>query len=692
MFDNLKTKLIVLMSVVMAALALSACSAPDDLGILGICDNLSHDLNKTSTVKCNPGETKLAYCGSAGLSGHRTCQADGTFWSAATCPSGSSVTQDADYVVLTRRTISNKPGFQSLIGELSAMGHHTVVTVFAEDLVEAFPSDSYPASIRLGLRHLYQQELNNMKFLLVVAKTNAWRRNTMATRFDVATEIPMWYVDGPSHTGYNDSPDDYFIPTLEPDKNLSHEKWQGVDDAFWTPEAFDADVHTGYLPAIGEQVGCDEDGKNCITDLQAVADKLHAWDTKAAFKESQFDGFTCSGEPWYDWTARNAQANGVIGTMVNHNCSDGEAGDSGVISAQDGSRYTFIAYHGWAGGSSIYDAAKGTGYTLVDRDTKSGNVYYAYSCSTGAPDLNDWSLGGTLVTRPGQPIVYMGYDRVLVGDLDEPMRRAFVTGKYTIGEALDQFKRDHIANFNSRYNAKAQLSLLLYGIPSLIMAPEPKKTVRVLASRKADNGDTEACVQVHAPTGTEAKLLVDGREVQAVSFASNEWQNVAVTMTRAEVAVDAFIHLDACDPTQETCRVGQVTAQRDLPMRCNGLTYQADGTYDVQITTPVGQDGPEGSLSMVVSAVTMKCDGGIRSDCFADVWGGARSEQVIQTIPVKKMLPGTNRINISLDDVTFAEGVDFRALRMSLVGASGSTIGYCFVPGSKDDWLDVGLI
>jgi hypothetical protein len=29
---------------------------------------------------------------------------------------------------------------------------------------------------------------------------------------------------------------------------------------------------------------------------------------------------------------------------------------------------------------------------------------------------------------------------------------------------------------------------------------------------------------------------------------------------------------------------------------------------------------------------------------------------------------------------------------MSLVGASGSTIGYCFVPGSKDDWLDVGLI
>jgi hypothetical protein len=655
--------------------------------IPGICDVTSWDIGAPGSVKCNPGETKPALCFGSGLTGTRTCIADGTGYSRATCARGGTpLNQEADFVMVTRWNIYYAPGFGELRDALGAMGGHTMAVVTADDLVSAFPAPTVPESIRAGLQFLKGSELPKLRFAIMVGKTDPYKRNTQAKYLSYSWELPLWYVPTPPRTDYGDGPNEEFIPTLAPYAYLSG-PWSDIADQFWTPEAFTPDLRVGYLPARGANVSCTADGV-CLTDLQVYANKLRAWKS-GPFKASQFHASQCAGEHWYDLADLNAQRSGVTETIVTHNCANGESGDAGELATADGSNYLFYAWHGGAAGSWNYDETAKTGYVMADVNTKFDGIQFAYSCSTAIPDNDGDILGEKLMFTPGAPIVYVGYDRTLMGDLVEPMAQAFVAGRWTLGEAVDGFKKDIIGNLRDRYEAKALMSLLIYGNPALTIAPGPSMVAMVLASRTRSDGDTDACVQARVPSGVTSGLLIGNRKLTDVSAG---WWNIPVVLTRDEVNSKSLLHLDACDPAKETCQAGQVQVQRDLPLHCGSLFPRPDGSYDLDVTAPTGQEGSnDKSLVFRVSAVVMNCADGIRSDCFADVWPGNRSEVSLADVPVSKVVPGVNRINFQLD-LNLDKTHWFRALRVILDRPNSSPVGSCYVPMSQDDATDYHLL
>ena len=657
-----------------------------------ICANLSADYYGSYSAKCTPGETKLAWCNATDnrLSGTRTCGDDGTFWSRATCPSGTPLYQGAGLLIVTRSSLISHPDFSRLAGAIAANGDLQYETVSVEGLMQAFPAPSVQESMRLGIQHLFSREFIGLRYVVFIGKPVPEHRNQFIGALTTASEVPLWYDRTPPSTDHMDYALEEFYPTLKPFMVL-RQAWEDDDGPYWTP-AVTFDVQAGYLPLDGSPATCSD--ASCPSDFAAYAVKLDDWRQNRAgkpFAESQFDGFRCAGQPWV-WPSETSKLNGTTQTIAYHACENGESGNAWDIATSDGSKFYSYFWHGGATGSSLYSATADTGYAMADVNARFPGPVFALSCSTGAPDEMSWSLGGRLLATVGGPIAYSGYSRVLIlSAVSLPTTWAVVKGRQTLGDVMYGYERDQLRRLTSRINARASGSFFLFGVPNITVVPPASKSVRALASRSNDDGTTDVCVEAQAPDGTKSELVVGGRKVKSLEFATGS-QQLPVRMTAEESASGALIYLTDCDPTVESCRAASASALRDLPMQCSPLTARSDGTFDIDITTPIGQQGGEGSLALRVTAVTLTCEGGIRTGCFADNDGNARGQTVIETIPVEKMTAGTNRFNLSFQGVVFPKGAQFRALSLALIGQAGSEIGECLVPMNEWDVIDYGLM
>jgi hypothetical protein len=641
----------------------------------GICDNLPVVAGRPVT-ECDPGERVKALCLGTGLTGYRECNSGGTGWSRAHCDSGGTgINQEANVLLVTRPVTRCAAGFWPLVGSVSALGY-SVVSVDVEDFMAAFPAATIQESIRDGLAHVKLVEMPNLAHVLLVGKPGVGRTEN-SPWFWSDVEVPLWILAAPPGTSNLDWPTEDIVPSTAPYK---HPSWWPSDfgGRFRTTEWAKAEFHVGVLSVDGSTT-CDEDGSNCRSDLQIYADKLAAWDPGDTFVESQFDGGACAGQKW-PITDDNGVHAGVSKVVKVHSCQDGEGGDMGPLATADGADFLFYAWHGGADGSSDPN-----GYTY-NASTEFGGIVMGHSCTTGAPDILETSLGEAQTMSPKGAIVYVGYPRVLASGLTNPMSRAFTAGRWTVGEAIDGMIYDQTGDLvDHRHAVKDMSGLMIYGFTGLPLVKSlPVKFVRTLASRPNADGTVDVCVEVNAgAANAEAKLVVGETDVASLVTDGNGWAALPVTVPSEASASGNVLSLSDCDPEEETCRVAGLAPEIAVTLQCGEITDTADGSLSVEVAS---SNGVTGQLSYEASAVYFDCLDGLRSSCYLDGWPWARHDRVVASVPTAKVHAEGNQVPFNLDALADGgsqepgENEIFRAIRIELKNAAGNPIGRCYVP------------
>jgi hypothetical protein len=666
LFDNF-SRTAVTVAVLFATGSSLSCSADTD----DICSG--RFVVTESLIACNTGDIKTALCSSSSVGyrfvGHRACNAAGNGWSEAICPDGfDGFGQFTDYLIVTRKAIAAMPDFDNLYWAL--LGTHNIEVMTVEDMTTEFPSPSIAESIRLGLAYvMFTETMGRLKYVLFVGQPDLYSFNDGLNLNRVAgdVDIPFFYVSTPATWG--DDPYDNAIASLMPYGYLRGVWPKSAGETYWTPELFQPDVHVGFLPAYGRISAADSSGKP-ETDLQAYADKRNAWTAPATIRMSQFYSGDCPAinDP-IDAVMDNSDVGEDIGKVAVHTCKNGETGDMGKFATADGSSYLFYAYHGDATGSCIAGAYCYDAYSVF------GGIVFGHSCETATPDFSSPSLAESQLTSLTGAIAYIGQTReAAIQDYGDPMKRAPVAGRWTVGDAVDGYRTDIARDLTTKMWVRDLLSLVLFGDPALPIAAAPAVIVQTVAAHVNDDGSVNACVQVTSEKGAH-EIAIGNSNIMSYD-GGNGWVTLAVPGTSSGMTTGSLLHLTDCDPSKVICQASQVLPEPILRINCGAPIPNADGTADVIVTAPYGIDGS--GLNAAVTAIDLICETGITSSCFTDAVG-TQQERQLASIDLPRLEAGANRLTFQPQPTT-GQDAYFRALRVRFTGTGGFTVAECYVP------------
>jgi hypothetical protein len=662
-----------------------------------VCAGVAGIIGGTATRHCNAGETQPAWCVGAGLVGHRKCE-DGTYLGITEgCPEGSEgINQEGDTLVIAGWLQANHPDFPWLINSTMANGGGAPVVLTIGEVMRAFPSQDVPHSIRLAEQHFDREFAPGLNHLITVGLPDSSKKGTMATDITYTWEIPEWYQPVPPHAKAADSRYQSEMPQTLPYESISGE-WHGWDDLLATPKVGRVKVTTF---AFDGSVYCETDG-TCLSDMAAQAKKQDAWRQNgtgtAPFIHSRFDGHACDGASWGGPTYVNL--NGVTQTVISHDCSDGVSGNAWDIAKADAAKLGGVAkyydYHTHGGeyGASNYDPTLEHGFAYALPGMSFPGLVVGDSCSTGASDYAwRWSLGGSITGSAKGPIAYVGAERWWVNTRSQGLAdEMFIRGDFRIGDMMRTFKRNLMKDgLTDRISYRTIQSLRLFGAANLRMAADPTMSVRAQTTRQNGDGSVDTCVDIAAPAGTVSKLMVGGRQVEDLKL-DGGWARLAVHLTAAEVARKDIISLSACDPLVTTCQAARPDVLPELELDCSELFDNGDGTYDVDVTSR--HRGLQGvGLKAVFTAITLTCEDGLSSDCYADNAEYARGKVEISSEEINRFKAGTNRYSFSLDNLVIPSGAKFRALKFALVDGNKAEHGMCLVRVPFFQAVNIGLL
>jgi hypothetical protein len=697
-FHNLnKLRSFITFASALVLLALNACEdygASPDASKPAICEHLPTPIHAATQTKCNPGvETKPAWCSGQGMTGRRTCRADGISWERAVCPKGEPFNQEARLLFVVTKNVREHPDFNYLADVIASQaGLDSWEAITVREAKAAFPEPDTQTSMRTAVQKLFFGEFNNLWGALYIGSPDMRHWGQPVTELIDDDELPLWYDESPFDPG--DSETESRFVNLKPYMWLRL-PWNQVRTQTRTPRE-DFDLYAGYLRLTGAPGQCASG--NCKSDLANLADKLVAWKRdweSKPFSEAQFDGFPCNGgQRWGDWSGERAQRAGVTHELTYHDCTDGKFGNAWDIAKADGAKMMSTFFHGNGSGSSNYNSVTQTGLRLVERDMCFPGPVYAFACLVGSS-----SLGGDLLGSECGPTGLAAYSRLLYGDILSPTTWAVVKGRYTLGEMVYGFANDRAGN--SRVENRSADILLLQGVPNQVVIPRGTKTLEAVARRMNDDGSVEVCVEAKAPAGMKSDVLVGSRKVAELDFSQEATQLVPMHLTADEAADRKLIHFshDKCDPKVETCRPAEAYSTRDYVLHCGELVRNGNDTYSVPVKAPVGLEGSDPiSLAVRISARTMTCEGGFYSNCYVDFWGGG-SQVEITKIPITKLLPeirdggpkweDSNWYDFTFNGLVLPKGRLFQSLEVEVVGASDVAYAGCSVPLTLPEIIDI---
>lgn len=680
-----------------SATAANGTTDPDTT--VNVCDNAPYIIGRTATHHCNPGETQPAWCVGAGLVGRRECE-DGTYLGITEgCPAGSEgINQEGSTLVVAGEAQAKHPDFWWAINSTMANDGGVPVVLTIGEVARAFPAADIPHSIRLAEQHFDREFAIGLRHLITVGMPVSYKQGKMATNLDYDWELPEWYEPVPPHAKAADSRYQSWMPQTLPYENIYGE-WHGWDDLLAVPQLGSVKVTT---LAYDGTMQCE--GDLCRSDLANYAAKQDAWrgdgTDVAPFIQSQFDGHACNGGTWGDLSYRNSQRNGVTQTVFRHDCSDGVSGNAWDVAKADAinlggvAKYYDYHTHGGEYGASNYDPTLEHGFAYALPGMSFPGLVFGDSCSTGASDYAwRWSLGGSITGSPTGPIAYVGAERWWVNTRSDGLADdMFVHGDYRIGDMMRTFKKNLMKDgLTDRISYRTIQSLRLFGAANLRMAADPTMKVQALTTRRNDDGSVDTCVEVTAPGGTESKLMVGGREVEGLTL-DGGWARLAVHLTADEVARKDLVSLSACDPLVTSCQAARPDVLPEIELNCGELFDNGDGTYDVDVASRLyGLQGQGAGLKAVFSVITLSCEDGLSSDCYADNAEYARGNVEVSSEEIGKFKAGTNRYSFNLDNLIIPEGAMFRALKFALVDGNKAEHGMCLVRVPFFQAVNMGL-
>lgn len=568
--------------------------------------------------------------------------------------------QNDDRLILTRLATATTPGFNDLARQLGGQ----VITF--EDLVANFPAANIPESVRAGLKFLKFGPMPNLLHVNLVGSTPTidcdGGENTADFRCG-PTDVPLYYIR--TWARWNDDPRENAVPSIAPYGYLRSDWPDLVGGPYATPEVYFPDVNVGLVSLYGTYA------------LETYRDKLAVWMPPDIFRSSQFYSGYCPAVHDPMGPLDNSLAIQTEAAPVIHDCKrpgEENGGDIGKLATADGSVYTYYNYHG-----SIAGSCPAGGYCYNQR-TAFGGIVYALACNTGAPDLWPTALGEALLASPQGAIAYLGYARLADGrDAGDPMPRAFVAGRWTLGEAVSGYRQEIASTLPRQKWWRDLLSLTLYGPSSLPVAALPKAGVKTVASHA--NADGSITADVEAFGAGQHWLALGDRILTAIG--DGEVKRVTIDATDAKLV----FHLLDCDPNREICQAAQVAPEPKFRLDCGRLARNPDDTLGVDVAVPTGQESRD--VAATVTAIDQDCPTGDIDDCF-DVNYGARNERQLASVVLPQLTAGANRVNFAAAPPTIA-GHHFRALQIRLADQSGSPIASCFVPVTETEVKNYGL-
>lgn len=642
----------------------------------GICDSLPQ-ITYPNVVECRPGEITPAICVGGGLSGYRVCNDNGVSRTRTEgCPEWTyGINQEAPWLLVAR-----KPGYIPGIGDIVAQNKG--VMVYLEDFVDGFPMPTLPESQREGIRHLWLNELPHLKDVVILGEaTHGVKENARDLSELGVFETPLWYFQTPDGMANLDWWIETTIPSAIPFGYLRGELPVKVGTRFWTPEIFDLDVNVTYLPFNSTDI-CDSETGSCLKDLQVFAQKLISHEAPGAFIESQFDGAKCHGEDW-GVQRDNDIHNGVTHQIKVHACQGGESGLMGPFAQADNADYAFFGWHGGPAGSCDPEAY------CFDWSYNGSAGITGTSCSIMSPNSEETPLAAFLLRNPNGPLWVTGSSRVAAIGAYNPINRAFIAGRWDVGDIVYGQMRDTMDTLPARHAVKDVLGIMLHGDPNMGVIKPPSKWLRTLKSRKNADGSVNACVQVagaHSVGGTH--LRVAGTNITSTPLHVRSTVLVNATIP-AHLATDRnVISMSTCNTAVESCQVAALKPERYTRLTCGNLQRNTDGTAGVSIGSTHWMTG---KLYFAVYVVNYECMNNPESDCYLDQWPDARREYLIESQKVDVIEAGEvekfNHLSFDLYQPTENPNEVFRAIEIKVLGENpenvdiyGEEYASCYVP------------
>ncbi len=636
---------------------------------------------------CEPGAVVPAICQGAmdGSWGTRTCNVDGSGYDGAVCPEGyRNIAASTTRLLVARKLLVNDPGFFPLLYMRESSDF-----IFAETLVSLFPRASKPESIRAGLQYLWANELPGLKNVLLVGVPQMGTTEN-AKEFISNVDFPLYYVDVPPASAHDETETQAVLASRWAYGYLRGELPVQVGSRLWSPGSYRPDVHVGLIPARGDIV-CDFDdagmviGESCKTGLQRYVDSIRAFETRidGQFVVSQFDGFACHGQDWD--LEDNDLFDGVTRNVRYHACEGGEKGDIGPMATADGADVAIVQWHGAPDG--IND---GAAYTL-NAATEFNGIGVGESCSTGSPDQQPVSLGESLLMKENGMAAYVGFGRVAnSSSIADPFERAFVAGRYTLGEAVDGYVEDILAGLAGRVQIHDLVGLMLYGDPSMPIAPVPAKAVRTLASRVNADGSVDACVVATGRVHDGVALAVGDTEVGSATINEYGGSTVAVNIPSEASAPRNVIRMVECDPTVETCQVASLDPEPVATLDCGEVVAVGDFAYTLEMEASVDVVGS--GLSLKADVVTSNCVDGVSSACYLDSYSMMLETQEVGRMDIDELRAGTNYLDVDFSELDYAADEFFRGIRVQATNLVGNVIAECWVPMTQNRAEEMRLL
>lgn len=616
---------------------------------------------------CEPYSTIPIICQDqiTGVWGTRTCNSDGSGYSRASCPDNfRSFNPETNRLFVLNRTLSYDRGFYNLL----YTGVDNVNSyIYLKTITDLFPRETIPESIRAGLQHLWKNELHYLKNVLLIGKPrNDFPGNI--TELTYAEEMPLYYVDVPPSTASNDSIVETQLPTTWAYSYLRGDL-PTIGTRFWTPGSYHSDINVGLIPISGRKVSCEYDEfgnsilETCKSDFEVFAEKLLNWKPDNKFIVSQMDGASCNGQNW-GVTKNNYLYDGITRNIVHHDCSDGTSGQIGPIASADNADLMLYFWHGSPSGSSDPN-----GY-IFNFQTKFGGIAVGESCSTAAPDVLPISLGEAQLSNPDGAIAYIGYSRIAY-TIKDPFERAFIAGRYTLGDVVNGNLDDMLDKLGYRVTVKDFIGTILYGDPSMIVAPTPKKKVVTKESKKDKDGNIYLTINV---SGVNHATVMSG----GIELGTIDNNLTTLKLEKDFVDTSGIISIKECDVTKETCQAAGFNPERVARFSCDNIIKTGDNNYVIELESNVNIESED--ISIISNVITLNCEEGVSSNCYLDNWDGRSKNYEIGLETTDKIYQGTNYLDINLESLEYCDYEYFRGIRIQAKSKAEDLIGECWVP------------
>jgi hypothetical protein len=546
------------------------------------------DLPLDGAETCEPGSVAKALCLGEGMTGERSCNADGRGFGPTACETGEPIDSSATYLILTRKMFLNEVGGHVALWESRG---ERVQVIDAARAIRYAPGADVPEQIRNVLCEV-KREARSAKPLLIVGAPRRDQSGEPVTELTEPWEIPLRYVRHPYETQrLMDELEGHpypYIPTLQYYASLSAD-WPAEGDGWLDAFDFKAELY----PVI---FSVREKGK-----VHILTEKVKNWEPPQHPRHSLLDTWACqpgmSSQPYDKFKGALVR---FSHQLKDHRCESGKAEQAVDVANAEQADFLTVTSHGTPYEAVVVKNGEGkkVGYRFNtgSKGFSKNPVCLVNACQTAGVDYPQDSLAESQLSRPDGCVAYVGSDRIS-WHYPSLWESVFIDGHARLGEAVYEAKRDA---FLSRQLAPKEIAVFLMAMPHGDPAME---MFRPDVSLKAgpvsiDDGVMTAAVDYRVSLARP----VGGRFVHAARESSSS--GVVIGSGRGSLAFsvkapaggplqprEALIGFDGCEPGKVSCTLARFTVQPEYPLTCGDLHFAADGETK-EFTLWVGESIP----------------------------------------------------------------------------------------------------